>query len=71
VASQIALYVGSDRELNCLDAASGARCWPRPFTAASRIVSAPVVGNNNGTVYFGTLDGRIYAVTATGTLVNP
>jgi glucose dehydrogenase len=70
VASQIALYVGTDMNLNCLDAASGAHCWPRPFTAGSRIVSAPVVGNNNGTVYFGTLDGSIYALTPDGALAH-
>jgi outer membrane protein assembly factor BamB len=70
VSSQVAVYVGSDRNLNCLDAASGARCWPRPFTAGSRIVSTPVVGNNNGTIYFGTLDGRLYALTPNGVLAH-
>jgi outer membrane protein assembly factor BamB len=32
-------------------------------------VSTPVV-NNNGKIYFGTLDGKVYALTPSGGLVH-
>lgn len=64
------VYIGTGKHLDCLDAGSGRECWQPPFTAASRVVSVPVVGNGVGTIYFGTLGGGVYAVTPAGRLVH-
>lgn len=65
----VAIYVGSGEHVDCLNATTGARCWLPPFTADSRVVSTPAVNGNNGTIYFGTLDGKVYALTPTGAVV--
>jgi outer membrane protein assembly factor BamB len=69
VVTQVDVYVGSGNRVNCLIAASGTPCWKPPFLADSRVVSPPAV-NNNGTIYFGTLDGKVYALTPAGRLVH-
>jgi outer membrane protein assembly factor BamB len=62
----VAIYVGSGKHVNCLNATSGAQCWSPPFTAASRVMSTPAVNPDNENIYFGTLDGKIYALTVFG-----
>jgi PQQ-like domain len=57
------VYVGSGTHVVCLDASNGSLCWPPPFTADSRVVTAPVVRNGVNTIYVGTLDGNVYALT--------
>jgi outer membrane protein assembly factor BamB len=65
----VAIYVGNGKHVYCLNATTGALCWLPPFTADSRVVSTPAVNGNNGTIYFGALDGKVYALTPTGALV--
>lgn len=64
------VYVGSGKHVVCLDASSGSLCWHPPFTADSRVVSTPVVGNGVNTIYVGTLDGNVYALTPGGRLLR-
>jgi outer membrane protein assembly factor BamB len=61
-----AIYVGGGKHVNCLNRTNGALCWSPPFTADSRVVSAAVVNSNNGHIYFGTLDGKVYAALPSG-----
>ncbi len=65
----VAIYVGSGKHVDCLDAITGAGCWSPPFTADSRVISTAAVNADNGTIYFGTLDGKVYALTPTGARV--
>ena len=65
-----AIYVGSGKLVECLNLTSGARCWKLPFTADDRVVSTPAVDGSNGNIYFGTLDGKVYALTVFGWPVN-
>jgi outer membrane protein assembly factor BamB len=67
--TQSEVYVGSGHSVSCLNVVNGRPCWPRPFPADSAVVSTPVV-NNNGKIYFGTLDGKVYALTPSGKLVH-
>jgi hypothetical protein len=60
------VYVGSGKHVVCLDASNGSLCWQPPFTADSRGVTAPVVGNGVDTSYVGTLDGNVYALSRAG-----
>jgi eukaryotic-like serine/threonine-protein kinase len=69
VVTQSEVYVGSGHSVSCLNVVNGRPCWPRPFPADSAVVSTPVV-NNNGKIYFGTLDGKVYALTPSGKLVH-
>lgn len=69
VVTQSEVYVGSGQSVSCLSVVKGIPCWPRPFPADSAVVSTPVV-NNNGKIYFGTLDGKVYALTPSGKLVH-
>lgn len=69
VVTQSAVYVGSGQSVSCLSIIKGVPCWSRPFPADSPVVSTPVV-NNNGKIYFGTLDGKVYALTPSGRLVH-
>lgn len=70
VLTQAAVYIGTGKQVDCLNADSGDQCWHPPFTAGSRVVSVPVVGNGVGTIYFGTLAGDVYAVTPGGRLLR-
>ena len=69
VVTQSAVYVGSGQRISCLNVIMGVPCWSPPFPADSPVVSTPVV-NNNGKIYFGTLDGKVYALTPFGRLVH-
>ena len=61
-----AIYVGGGKHVNCLNRTNGALCWSPPFIADSRVVSTPAVNNKNGNIYFGTLDGKVYASPPSG-----
>jgi len=64
------VYVGSGKHVVCLDAGNGSLCWHPPFTADSRVVTTPVVGNGVDTIYVGTLDGNVYALTPGGRVLR-
>jgi outer membrane protein assembly factor BamB len=64
------VYVGSGKHVVCLDASNGSLCWHPPFTADSRVVTTPVVGNGVDTIYVGTLDGNVYALTPGGRVLR-
>ena len=63
------VYLGAGDGVYCLDDTTGRQCqgW-RPYRARTQ-VTAPALGD--GRIYFGTLDGKIYALTSGGTLVRP
>jgi outer membrane protein assembly factor BamB len=65
-----AVYVGSGKLVECLNLTSGVRCWKQPFTADDRVVSTPAVNGSNGNIYFGTLDGKVYALNVYGWPAN-
>jgi outer membrane protein assembly factor BamB len=64
VSPQGTLYVGHADGLHALDAATGASQW---FFPSASVTTAPAIGGD-GTILFGAADGKLYAVTATGTL---
>lgn len=57
-----ALYLASGSSVYALDPVTGQALWPKPFQAADRIWSSPVVQND--TVYVGSLDHNVYALKA-------
>jgi eukaryotic-like serine/threonine-protein kinase len=69
VVANSSVYLGAGHSIYCLDDTTGRQCqgW-RPYQASSQ-VTAPALGD--GRIYFGTLDGDIYALTAEGTLARP
>jgi outer membrane protein assembly factor BamB len=64
------VYVGSGKHVVRLDASNGSLCWHPPLTADSRVVTAPVVGNGVDTIYVGTLDVNVYALSPGGRLLR-
>ncbi len=65
-ASETVVYVGSwSNRLLALDAASGSLIWD--FTTSSLVFASPAVGLD-GTIYFGSSDGFMYALNPDGTL---
>ncbi len=64
-----AVYLGAGNSIYCLDDTTGRQCqgW-RPYKASGQ-VTAPVL--NYGRIYFGTLDGKVYALTPDGSLAHP
>lgn len=63
------VYVGSGNGIYCLDDTTGRQCQGWHPYKASGLVSAPVF--NYGKIYFGTQDGKVYALTPGGSLVRP
>ena len=63
-----AVYLGAGHSIYCLDDTTGRQCqgW-RPYKAGGQ-VTAPVL--NYGRIYFGTLDGKVYALTPDGSLAH-
>lgn len=63
------VYAGAGYYMYCLDASTGRQCqgW-HPYEASGQ-VTAPVL--YNGMIYFGSLDGKVYALTSRGSLVRP
>jgi len=60
------VYVGTDDGyLYALNANTGAQIWR--YTAEDGIRSTPVIGTDNA-IYFGCLDGQLYALTTAGTI---
>lgn len=68
----LAVYVGSQREnyagsgnLTALWAVNGTHIWARPFVVEDADVRAdPEVSSDGGTIYVGSWNGEIYAVSA-------
>jgi len=63
------VYLGAGSGVYCLDDTTGRPCqgWRR-YQASSQ-VTAPALGS--GRIYFGALDGNIYALTSNGALARP
>jgi eukaryotic-like serine/threonine-protein kinase len=63
------VYAGAGDNIYCLDDTTGKQCqgW-HPYKASGQ-VTAPVL--NNDMIYFGTLDGKVYALTSHGSLERP
>jgi len=53
---------GSDRRFYCVDALTGLKVWE--FTAGDGIQSSAALSLDGATVYFGSLDGKVYALNA-------
>ena len=64
------VYVGSGDRVYCLLANDGGACpgW-HSYATSSLVVSVPMV-NNGGNIYIGTQDGKVYALTSSGSLVR-
>jgi hypothetical protein len=57
------IFIGSTAALYCLSSVDGSTLWRFPVSAS--ITTQPVV-SNNGAVYIGTSDGKIYAFAGAG-----
>jgi outer membrane protein assembly factor BamB len=63
------VYIGSGDNIYCLDETTGKRCQGWRTYHASGLVSAPIF--NYGKIYFGTQDGKVYALAPDGSLARP
>lgn len=63
------VYLGAGDSIYCLDDTTGKQCQGWHPYQASGPVTAPVL--YNGRIYFGTQDGKVYALTSQGSLVRP
>jgi outer membrane protein assembly factor BamB/CHAT domain-containing protein len=64
--STLEIYVGSGNHVDCLNAVNGTRCWKAPPTTDSQVVSIPGVNGDNGDIFVGTQDGKVYVLTPIG-----